>query len=369
VLTKAAALGDLGRTRSLITSITFLVGCASLAAAGLALLIGPLSGAIGKSDLADLVPLIAVIVPFAAFSGLLIEALRALHLIRVAAVLAVMGGLATATYLGFVILSNSHASAGAVLSANLVGLGACLILGAAVLGHSVWKWRKATSGSVSKAALLRATLPNLWTTLVLFAVGNLDMILLGSLAPLGELAVYGVAVRICTLLHVPLGVINAAFIPIAIEARTLEQHESLRRVIDRSTLASGGLAIAGYVIFALVGHQAILSWSPTFIDAYWLVLIIGFGKVFHACGGSAGVILMTWGDQDHAMRVTVAIGLVTLAAYIVGYLSAGLFGLAIAAALAEMVQTTLFVRRVRTRFFVDPFFPSAMRKLLRRPTA
>jgi O-antigen/teichoic acid export membrane protein len=183
---------------------------------------------------------------------------------------------------------------------------------------------------------------------------------LSALAPFSQIAGYGLAVRICTVLLVPLGVINAAFIPLAVHARATGDEKELRRLVDRASLASSVLAASGYVIFAVAGYPAVQAWSPSFSDAYVLVLILGLGKVFHACGGSAGVILMTWGDQASAMSLTLVSGLVTLGACVVGYMTCGLLGLALAIAFGDILQTTLFIARVRMRFGIDPSLVAAI---------
>ncbi len=177
---------------------------------------------------------------------------------------------------------------------------------------------------------------------------------LSSLGTVSDVADYGLALRISTVLLIPLGILNAAFAPLAVQARTTERVELLRRMIARTAVVSGGLAAVGYIVFALVGYPVILNWKADFIDAYWLALILGAAKVLHACGGSAGVILMTWGDQSLALRLTIVSGLVTLCGCMVGYRFCGMYGLAAAAAAGETPQIALFVAGVKSRFGIDP---------------
>lgn len=357
-VTEAMATGDLGTARNLVVSIAILSSGAGVLAAGVALLFLPnLAQWLGMADPSGwltAVPVIAFIVPLTSLSLIIAELARALHAIRIAALLSAFPSVVTAGYLGILTAIGATATLTNILVVNLSGLSVSVVVGAALVTKAARTWRPNTAKSVGVFSLLKFTLPNLYTTLILFALINLDLLILTSLGSIGEVAQYGLALRICALLLVPLGIINSAFAPLCVQARANGEVQLLREMISKTALISGGFAIAGYLGLLAAGYPLILMWQSDYRTAYWLALILGLAKVFHACGGSAGILLMVWGDQIAASRLTLIVGLFSCTACILGYAFGGIFGLASASAVVESLQVSLFVGRVRTQFGIDP---------------
>jgi O-antigen/teichoic acid export membrane protein len=178
---------------------------------------------------------------------------------------------------------------------------------------------------------------------------------------MNEVAQYGLALRFSALMVVPLAVANAAAAPLAVHARSTNDTAALDAILARVVFGGAGVAAVLYIGFAAVCYGFIAIWNANYQDAYWLTLLLGLGNVLHACGGAAGILLMIWGDQRRAFTIVVATSAMTVILCLVGYRVEGMFGLAFAAALGNVLQVACFVLRVRARFDVDPSLPGQWR--------
>ena len=360
-VTSAFASQDFGRVRKLAAVILML-------SAGMGLVVGTALAALTpwivtafqpstQAAWSTALPLVAVIAPVAGLTTLVVELLRTIHAIRASARLAALSSIFPAIYAGSVLLLGSEATLRDTLLAILVGWIVSLTIGLVMIGRLVGAWRETPRAPVRAGDLIRQTLPNLYTTLILFGLYNLDLLILGTLGSLGEVAQYGLALRFAAFMLVPLAIANAAATPLAVHARTIGDTPALNHLLNTVVAAAAGAAVVLYLGFALVGHPFISLWHESYIDAYWLTLILGIGNVMHACGGAAGVLLMVWGDQRRALTITLATGTATAVLCLLGYRVGGMYGLAIASAFGNSLQVVLFTMRVRARFRLDPSLP------------
>ncbi|MPZ46236.1 MAG: hypothetical protein GEV05_23190 [Betaproteobacteria bacterium] len=370
---ESTAENDFGRARQLIVRIVLICLLVSSSAAILAMLWLPnLLGAVdatNRDSWAAIVPILALTVPLSSLTTILVETLRSVHAIRAAANLAALGSLFTAGFLVLVFLRGGDTTLRAVLAAGLTGWTVGAMTGLALVGRAVWRWRVPARRTANIGSLVRHTLPNLFTTLTLFAVAHVDLFLLSALGTMSDVAQYGIALRFSALLVIPLAIANAAFAPLGVEARAKENTELLREMLRKLVLVSAGLAALLYAGFAIAGYGLISAWNDEYKNAYGLTLILGLGNVLHACGGSAGVLLMVWGDQRRAFTITLLTSIATVALCVVGLAYGGVFGLAAGAAVGNVLQVVAFVLRVRNRFHLDPSLVGVRRALSVRASA
>ncbi|WP_156164667.1 hypothetical protein [Bradyrhizobium sp. LTSP885] len=364
-VTDAVARKDLGRARTLAATILrFSAGLGGLVV--IALIVAPrwfaefLSPADRMTWVAAL-PIIAAIGALASLTAVIVELLRAVHAVRAAANLAALASVLVAAYAGFILAIGERATLVGALLAVLLGSAGAVTLGLTLFWLRTADWPRSALKPVSATAVLRETLPNLLTTLVLFGLSNLDMVILGSLGSLNEVAQYGLALRFSALIVMPLAIANAAAAPLAVHARSTDDTTTLSGILARVAFGGGGAAAVLYTGFVAIGYCFIALWNANYQDAYWLTLLLGLGNVLHACGGAAGVLLMIWGDQKRAFMIAVATSVVTVLLCLLGYHFGGMFGLASAAAFGNVLQVACFVLRVRARFGLDPSLPGQWR--------
>jgi O-antigen/teichoic acid export membrane protein len=357
-VTDAVARNDLGRARGLAATILcFSTGLGALVVVVVVLAspwIVEFLDPVDRATWIGALPIIAAIGSLASLTAVIVELLRAVHAVRAAANLAALASIFAAAYAGLVLAVGARATLSGALLAILLGSVGSVTLGLALFWLRSADWPRSAHTPVQAVAVLRETLPNLFTTLVLFGLANLDMLVLGSLGSMNEVAQYGLALRFSALMVVPLAIANAAAAPLAVHARSTNDTATLGGILARVVLGGSGVAAVLYIGFAAVGYVLIALWNANYQDAYWLTLLLGLGNVLHACGGAAGVLLMIWGDQRRAFMIVVATSAVTVILCLLGYRFGGVFGLAFAAAFGNVLQVACFVLRVRARFDVDP---------------
>lgn len=358
-VTGAVSAGDLGRAhRAVIRIATISTLATSTVGAASFLLFAQAARHLGTEGAEDWLRIAAVASATIAFTGqasVVVELLRATHAYRSASNLRAAAGSFTAFYLILVLTTGGETTLENVLLAGAAGWALCTLSGGALLVRRIRSWpRTFVTPAPGTGTLIRTTLPNLLTSVVLFALAQFDIVLLSLLAEPEAVAVYGVALRISSVLVIPLAVANAALAPIAVEMRTRGKLRELQRILMQVAAVCTALALVPYIGLAAFGPWLIETWHPEYEAAYGLVMILGLGQVVHAACGAAGMLLMTGGDQGAAMRITLATGVMTVAACVLGLHLAGTTGLAAGAALGNVAQVVCFSWRVRRRFSLEP---------------
>ncbi len=178
---------------------------------------------------------------------------------------------------------------------------------------------------------------------------------------INEVAKYGIALRFSAVLLIPLGIVNAAFAPLAVQLHTTRDEINLRDIMQKLVALVAATSLFLYACFALAGHSLISIWNMSYLESYKITLILGAGQVLHASGGSAGILLLVWGDQRYALMLTLVTSALTILLCLIGFGFGGIAGLAGGAAFSNAFQVFCFVRRVRSRFGLDPSLWAALR--------
>ena len=358
-VTEAVAIGDLGRARVLAVKALALAACTGLLVAAVAWLTLPSLGSrIGMESLSawiTVTPIIAAIVPLMALSTLLVELLRGIHAIRASASLAAVTGTFMAFTLTLLFANGIATDLSGVLQIVLIGSAICLLIGVPLATRAMSGWKVPALKTVSSSQILRHTLPNLLTTLVFFALAQLDILLLSALGTMNDVAEYGIALRFSAVLLVPLGIANAAFTPLAVQARSTSDETAVHDMMSKLVTISAALSAMFYVGFAFAGYTLIVFWNPNYVDSYTLTLILGVGQVVHAGGGSAGVFhglgRSASGHAHHACYGPCHRCPVPCRAALRWRVS----GLRLEQPQATSFKCRCFVYRVRRRFKLDPW--------------
>ena len=365
VVTRAASLGDFGRARQSATWMLTLSSFAGLLGGGIAWMVlphlHPSLDADNMSPWLAAIPVIAAIIPLTTLSAVLVELLRAVHQIRAAANLATLASISTVAYLAFVLFVGTHASLVGVLLAGLGGAALGVMIGAFQSFNVMQGWRQAPKRPVKIFSIIAQALPNLFTTLILFGVSQADMLILSLFGEINEVAKYGIALRFSAVLLIPLGIVNAAFAPLAVQLHTTRDEINLRDIMQKLVALVAATSLFLYACFALAGHSLISIWNMSYLESYKITLILGAGQVLHASGGSAGILLLVWGDQRYALMLTLVTSALTILLCLIGFGFGGIAGLAGGAAFSNAFQVFCFVRRVRSRFELDPSLWAALR--------
>jgi len=354
LVSAAAAQGDFGRARDVIMRIQGIVGGFGLIL-GCCFWIAEPWVSLGESAAAwrGVLAIVAFQIPCAALGAVQVELLRAIHSIRSSALLMAFPSTVVALFLAFAMSTRLQPDLHQVLLCSLAGYALAAVVGAISISSACRRWNESAHDPIGTVSIIYRTLPNLATTLVLFGLSQVDMILLTLFSSLQEIAQYGIALRISAMLIMPLSIANSAFAPTAVHLWTLGDRAGLQKAVRLLVSVATLLTFLMYAGLATLGYTLVHLWNPHYENSLWLALVLGAGQLGHVLGGSSGILLMVLGDEKVAFRITLFTGVATVALCCLGILVGGPFWLAAAAALCNVLQVYFFAKRVRERFNID----------------
>jgi len=193
--------------------------------------------------------------------------------------------------------------------------------------------------------------PALWlSTVGLAFVGQLDVLVVGSLGTSHDAALYAAAFRLALLVGMPLAAVNQVVTPLIAGWHARE----MPRRIERTLRATAGIALTGALsvgaVYLFVGRSVLETlFGPFYGDAWGVLLILAAGQIAQTYAGSCGFsLLMTGNHRAYAAIVVVSLP-TTLASQVAGYEIGGIEGLAVATAATLSLQNIAQMIVVRRR--------------------
>lgn len=198
--------------------------------------------------------------------------------------------------------------------------------------------------------VLAVTWPILTTNLVMFARINGDIWVLGSFLPQEEVAVYGAANRLVSVVTMPLIMINAIVPPLIAEMYAQGKRDELQRTLRALatvTAIPGFLASIGCIVFA----EAILGlvYGNYYREGAMVLIILSVALCTNLWTGACGQVLMMTGYQKTQMIITIACGIVTLLMMVAAVGHYGLIGVAMARLAGYVLQNGLVLLMVKQK--------------------
>lgn len=190
--------------------------------------------------------------------------------------------------------------------------------------------------------VLAVTWPILITNLVMFARINGDIWVLGSFLSQEEVAVYGAANRLVSVVTMPLIMINAIVPPLIAEMYAQGKRDELQRTLRALatvTAIPGFLASIGCIVFAspILG----LVYGNYYREGAMVLIILSVALCTSLWTGSSGHVLMMTGYQKTQMIITIACGIVTLSMMVAAVGPYGIIGVAMARLAGYVLQNGL----------------------------
>lgn len=298
--------------------------------------------------------LIPFLIVFSILQMVLTEIFRGFHNIRHATIWGVITP-PSLIFLGVLAgLLSGQISLAYVLSINLLGIATAAILATTFL-------------SLRHFALFRKELIglNLITPVSapLFAVGligvvaQLDLWVVGWIFTERDAAIYGAAMKLVSLVIMPLTIVNGFLPPIIAELYAKGDKSKLERVLRISATLTGAPSLLFLIIFiAAAGPILGIVYGAPYKDGASILILLSLGHLINVLSGSCGYTLLMSGHQALVMRISLASNLV---AVLVGVLMVklwGVNGVAIAVALAVVLQNVLAVIFVKRRIGISTGF-------------
>lgn len=214
-------------------------------------------------------------------------------------------------------------------------------------------WRKLYTYRSKRKNLTLNLLKTAWPLFFVSASGviaaNSDAIMLGWLQGTYEVGLYTVAARIALLTIFFLQVTNSAVAPKIATMFANNKINELEKLIQRVT---GGLFFIGlfiFVIFILKGEWLLGLWGNEFTDAYWILIILGFGQFINLSTGAVGLLLMMTGYEKTQGMISLVFLILNLVLNYILILKFGVIGAAIA------TSVTLAGENIVKYYYVNKF--------------
>lgn len=194
-----------------------------------------------------------------------------------------------------------------------VAMLARLLTGIIVFGYGLFILLRALNQTVERArpayefrSWLRSALPMLGVGLVNVAQQRLDVLMLGPLRGLEEVAYYSVALTLSGLAVMLLDAVNQSLAPAIASLYATGDTGKLQRLLTRSVRLAvlGTLPIV--LLLVLFGEIILSIYGPTFRSAYPSLLILIVGQLVNSMAGSVGNVLIMGGQERIVLAGRVA---------------------------------------------------------------
>jgi O-antigen/teichoic acid export membrane protein len=303
------------------------------------------------SALHTLAPLISISMILASMVTLLSEQHRVLGHFVQASFLVVGAGVASAATVVLAWQSKLTLPLDMLLLAGISGVLCTAVLG----GYSLWRWHRSHVGEIvdpiGYPEIIRQTLPNVTTTSVLFIVAQADLWIIAYFGSTADVAIYGLASRLAALVLIPLAVINTVIAPSIGRIWVRNKRRYLQKVMGIGAGAATGLAIFGYLLFAIAGKFLISkAWPEEYSQAYYIFIILGLAQVIQTYAGTAGMALVMLQKQNVAMQISVVSGVLMIVGGSIAITFYGIIGLALVYSFGSITQSVLMIYYVRRIF-------------------
>jgi O-antigen/teichoic acid export membrane protein len=172
----------------------------------------------------------------------------------------------------------------------------------------------------------------------------------GAFLPQEELALYGAASRLVSMVTMPLAIVTAVVPPLIAEMYSQGRREDLEHALRNTATLTGipaWLASLGCIFFA--GPILGLVYGNYYREGALVLAVLSVGLFASVCTGSCGVVMAYTGHQKTLMVITIVISVVTLIAMLAVVEPYGIVGVAIAKAAGQILQNGIMVLVVKQK--------------------
>ncbi|MGZ4430353.1 MAG: flippase [Gaiellales bacterium] len=246
-------------------------------------------------------------------------------------------------------LLDAHPSLGQVVLTTVGLMSVSLLVGGwmlarrmAALGHE---------GTLRRADVLSLAWPLLVTNIASFLVGTgVDLWVVGAFRSADQVALYGAASRLVFVVATPLIIVSQVVPPVISELHAQGRNRQLEHSLRAVSTLSGIPAAVVLLVFLAAGAPIMgLVFGGFYREGAMVLAILSCARLFAVCTGSSGTALMMTGHQRTMMTITVVTGLCSLTGELLLVRPYGIAGVALATAVAQVMQNSLQLAFARAR--------------------
>ncbi|HZQ06078.1 MAG TPA: oligosaccharide flippase family protein, partial [Anaerolineae bacterium] len=169
-------------------------------------------------------------------------------------------------------------------------------------------------------------------SIVDYASGGLDNLLLGVFMPVAQIGVYSVAATAAGFIPLFLGTANSIFAPMISETYALHQFDLLARLLATLTRWITALTLPLFFVLTLFSTEFLSAFGKEFDAGSLVLIVLVLGQMINVISGPTGYMLLMSGHHRPVVWVKVAQAIVTPLLYLLlippfGIVGAGLVGM------------------------------------------
>jgi O-antigen/teichoic acid export membrane protein len=312
-----------------------------------------------KPDAVHLIRIVSISLPALAIARVLVGSLQGLGIMGYSARLNPVRGLVnilTAVPLLAVGLGvQGLAWASVATSWITVGVGVAFLLrvhpGAFSPVPSAWAFGR----------MLRFSLPQTLTTMLLYTILWTDTLLLGRLRSAAEVGVYAIAQRLLSPAQTISTATGQMFAPRIVVEDARGDRRALGRMLKQVTYWNVALSLPVFAGLLLLAHPLLLLFGGTYAKGAAALSILAAGQLFNAATGPLGQMINMSGRPYLTLLNNAAVAALNIAACLVLIPRYGVTGAACSTTGAITLVNVIKLVQVRIIFGVNPFTVRAVR--------
>jgi O-antigen/teichoic acid export membrane protein len=198
--------------------------------------------------------------------------------------------------------------------------------------------------------VLSISLPLLIVTLVMMVRTSGGTWVLGAWLPQSELALYGAANRLVSMVSMSMVIVTAVAPPLIAEMYFQGRRETLERALrGMATLTGIPALLASMACIFFAGPILGLVYTDYYTKAAAVLALLSIGPLVSVLAGCCGIVLSYTGHQKTQMMITIATSAATLIAMIATVKPYGIVGVAIASTAGQVLQNVIVLLVVRQK--------------------
>jgi O-antigen/teichoic acid export membrane protein len=149
----------------------------------------------------------------------------------------------------------------------------------------------------------RHALPMIIATLFIGVFSDLDLVIIGTLLPASEVAIFGASIKIALFLAFSIQAVHQLILRDAADALHSQNHRLLSAILAKANAINIVTSLAATLAVALIGRDILRLFGPEFIEGYVCLVILILAQTIRAVAGPATQILTLTGYERNSIPV------------------------------------------------------------------
>jgi len=248
----------------------------------------------------------------------------------------------------------------ATLTSSIVGcfMALCLLL-------RLFPFHKKTlRATFEHRELIKYSVPLLFTSVLLFVVQWVDVLMIGYFLPAADVGIYSVASKIAMMITLVLTTFNIAFAPIISELYGKREMRRMEELFKTTTRWIFSLSFPIFLLITLFAKPIMSIFGASFSAGAICLVFLGIGRLIDAAVGAAGYVLIMTGRPKIGMINCAITAIMNIALNYVFIARYGISGAAIATGISIAFINLLQLGQVYYFLGIHPYKLSFIKPLM-----